>query len=131
MKRVLVISLFLCLSFISVYAESGPPIPAPKISISEAVKLVKEHVASHKEEVAQFNLNPEEFIIVKVEYKYLGPKEDRFKGWKDNGIDSAYLKNIAPYWLWEITIVHPIMNDLSITYRVLNDKKVIPVSLVD
>lgn len=109
MKRVLQIA---CLALVVpvvlkglAAAKSGPPIPVPKITISEAVDLVTRRIGSGEvkfidPEVAK----PSEYIVTSAEYT------TRFDDQKETD------------WAWKVRIVHPVHNDHSIVFRVANDE---------
>ncbi len=107
------IIIFLCLFIIPVVilAKSGPPIPVPKLSISEAIDMAGRYLCDSEYRLKDTDLFPKsEYIIISAEYT--------------NYSNQEYQKD----WFWKIKFVHPVQNDHSIIYKVTNDKKVVFIS---
>jgi len=104
------IAVLLTLLIVPVYAfaKSGPAIPAPKLSISEAASVAGKYF--YEKETRAYDssfFKKSEYIIVSAEYtNYFGGKHQ-------------------PEWAWKIRFIHPVQNDHSVTYKVTNDRQVI------
>ncbi len=103
------IIIFLCLFIIPVviFAKSGPPIPVPKLSISEAVDMAGRYLCDSEYRLKDTDLFPKsEYIVISAEYT--------------NYFKQGYQKE----WAWKIKFIHPVQNDHSVIYKVTNDREV-------
>lgn len=109
MNNLKVISFILLLMVVplTVRAEVGPPIPAPKVAVPVAVKLATE---AFKDEIAK-ETNPyvkfDNFILVSVIYT------------------NAFKERDTAVWAWKITFVHTRNSDFKYIYKVDNPKQAV------
>ncbi len=83
------------------FAEAGPPIPLPKMSIIKAIEIATDYFHEKwRDSFKRANTRIEDFIITSVEWT--------------NFFHNAYQKE----WVWKITFVHPIQNDHKATYEI-------------
>ncbi|MFZ2356858.1 MAG: hypothetical protein WAW67_03420 [Candidatus Omnitrophota bacterium] len=123
MKGIILALLLLGIAW-NAFAEPGPPIPKPNISLSEASQLAKDYFAANMKEDKYFKI--EDYFVIFGEYKYFGDIYKRTEGWSADGSNNKeYLEKAKDYWAWEIRIIHPIANDISITYKITNSKQII------
>lgn len=105
--------LLLCFAT-SVYAKSGPPIPAPELSISEAINLAKKHFSNKQTRLNdESEFKKEEYILVSAKY------QNYFRDQKQ------------PEWAWYISFVHPLANDHTITYKISNENSVYLIEMTE
>lgn len=107
--RRLMILVFLLIIPSGIFAKSGPPIPVPKLSISEAASLASSYFYNQETRVRdQEYFKKSEYIIVAIEYTndFTQTPEDK-------------------EWAWKIMFIHPAQNDHHIVYKVTNDKQVV------
>jgi len=105
MKKV-ILALFLIGIVCNVFAEAGPPIPKPSISLSEASKLVMDYFRAHTIDDGYFKI--EDYFVTSGEYKSFEDIDTKLED-----------------WAWEIKIIHPVANDISATYKITNSKQII------
>lgn len=123
MKKI-ILALFLLGIVYNASAEPGPLIPKPNISLSEASQLAKDYLSANTKEDKYFKV--EDYFIISGEYKYFGDIYKRTEGWiADGSNNKKYLEKAKDYWAWEIRFIHPIANDISITYKITSSKQVI------
>ncbi len=123
MKKTILTLLLLGIAW-NAFAEPGPPMLKPNISLSEASQLAKDYFSANTKEDEYFKI--EDYFVISGEYKYFGDIYKRTEGWLADGSNNKeYLEKVNDYWAWEIRIIHPIANDISITYKITNSKQVI------
>lgn len=106
--RKLIIILFLLAIPSGLFAKSGPSIPTPKLSITEAISVANKYFYNKETRLKDSDsFKKSEYIIISAEYaNYF--KETRQKE-----------------WAWKITFIHPVQTDHSVVYKVTDDKQVI------
>ena len=116
MKKMMFVVLLLLFAIVSirVLADAGAPIPKPKISISEAADLAVKHLRSGKTKVVDAGqVKIEEYIVISAEYT------NNFKNKRKSK------------WDWKVKLVHPVVNDHTVTYKVTGDKKVVELAITE
>jgi len=83
------------------YPKSGPEIPKPAISLTEAVSIAQTDLVQNNKLKDRDVANPSDYIVMRAEYQ-----EDS-KG----------------RWHWRIEFVHPTLNDHTALYEVGMDKR--------
>jgi len=100
--------LFLITIPTNLFAKSGPPIPVPRLSISEAVDIAQQYFYNKEARIADrdyFKIS--DYILISAEYT------NRFEESKEKE------------WAWKIIFIHPVQNDHSVVYKVTDDKQII------
>ena len=106
MKKLIVVLFLLCIS-INVFADAGPPIPIPQITLKKAVELAEKNFYEKWKNVIDGDyFQIEDYIIQKIEYTKYFREEERNE------------------WAWYIRFVHPVANDHSVTYKITNSGEV-------
>lgn len=123
MKKILILLFFISI-ITNVFAEAGPPIPNPEVSLSEASQIAFEYFKKNEIENEYFMID--DYFVISGEYKYFGDIYKSLDGWlSDSTNNEKYLEKVKDYWAWEIKIIHPVANDISVTYKITNSKQVI------
>jgi len=110
MKKILFsfITLFFILVIIAnVFSEAGPPIPNPKITVTEAIEIAKNYFYFGKSSVIDSEyFKIEDYILLSAQYT------------------NYFMEEYQNEWAWKIRFVHPIQNDHSVTYKVTNNGEI-------
>jgi hypothetical protein len=94
--------------FTTVFAKSGPPIPIPQVSITEAITLAQDYFSNEEKRIVDVELfKRKDYLLYSVRYT------SNFNGELDKE------------WAWEVKFIHPLQNDHSVAYKVTNDRKII------
>ncbi len=110
MARFLALTIALAVLLVSTAArpKAGPPIPVPKVSVTEAIELATKHFLNKESRVIDAGtFKKSEYILTLAQYT------SRFGGKRQKT------------WAWKIRFVHPVANDHSVEYKVTGDRKVI------
>lgn len=90
----------------SAFADAGPPLPLPEISLTEAVELAKDHfVVKETRNNDGEVFKKDEYILISANYT--------------NYFQEKYEKE----WAWRIEFTHPAQNDHSVVYKVSNQNR--------
>lgn len=118
----LVRSLYVLLSVVLMsgcaFAEAGPPIPVPKIPITNAIELARA-------ELARFDssgLKAKDMIVLSVEYATIANRSDMLHDWTLL-TKKAYREKYEKLWYWKVIFIHPEANDLTERFSVSYDGK--------
>ena len=123
MRRILAVGIafVLILTCSHAFAEAGPPIPVPKVSIDRALELSR---AALKEDFADSDaFKSKDMIVLSVLYKNYAKESEYYDDYAKMK-EKAFLEKYRAQWAWEIVFVHPVANDISYTYKVSQDGKV-------
>lgn len=99
----------------NIFAEPTPfPIPKPKVTIAEAIELATNYFQkAQTRTIDTAQIKKEDFILVSAQYT----------NYFDNQFQSE--------WAWYIKFRHPVANDISVTYKVTNDKKIVEIQITE
>ena len=115
MKTICMILTLLVASSLAL-AKAGPEIPRPKQSVADAVVVATKHFLSEKsltEEKVEWR---KECIIVAVSYDT--PHARSARGKRNS---KEVIIDLDEDWSWFVKFVHPVGNDVSFTFRVMQD----------
>ena len=138
MKSIIIFALLL-ISCMQTYAKPGHPLPEPKLSALEALKLVTEYyqteyIPKHSHESPAHKKFLEEFIVTR--FLYLHPKTAQYPYEhllpNDDGIEANGIvvpTDFSEGWPYFVVMRHPVQNDHTYTFMITPDKQIQLVNL--
>ena len=122
-RKLIMIIIFGLIMYSYSFCSSGPPIPPPKVSITEACKLASDHFYSDKVEVPEGgSIKKEDYFLISAQYTSEFDRPGLVSRDYPNDYD---FETRQEEWVWKITFIHPIQNSQTVTYKVTDDRDVL------